>query len=84
VNLKKSPRESIFDSQDHQEHAAYISWNYLRELTYAQAMHVGTQPLLLRQCARHIAEVWEKKCERRPVVRAETAVSLNGRPLQLW
>ncbi len=76
------PQALVFDSQDHPEQPAYISWNYLRELTKSEGMHVGMQPFFLRRYALHVAEVWQKEHGRRPAVHAATEVSLNGRPLQ--
>jgi hypothetical protein len=75
------PPTAIFDSQDHPDQP-YISWNYLKELTYAQGMHISMQPFLLRRYARRIATSWEKDYGRRPAVHALTIVSLNGRPFQ--
>jgi hypothetical protein len=76
------PAAAIFDSQDHPEQPAHISWNYLRELTPAEGMHLSMQPFLLRTYARHIAGLWEEQYGHRPLVKAETAVSLNFRPPQ--
>ena len=76
------PTATIFDSQDHPEELARISWNYLRELTSAEGMHLSMQPFLLRTYARHIARLWQDDYGHRPIVKAETAVSLNFRPLQ--
>jgi len=76
------PQASIFESQDHPERLAYICWNYLRELTLGEGMHLSMQPFLLREYARHIADLWEPEYGRRPTVHAETAVSLNFRPTQ--
>ena len=76
------PRTAVFDSLDHPDRPPYISWNYLKELSYAQGMHISMQPFLLRRYARHIATLWEKDYGRRPAVRALTIVSLNGRPFQ--
>jgi hypothetical protein len=78
----KLPQASIFDSQDHPQRLAYVSWNYLGELTPGEGMHLSLQPFLLREYARHIADLWEQDYGRRPTVRAETAVSLNFRPSQ--
>jgi len=78
----KIPRASIFDSENQPAKPAVISWNYLDELTYSQGMHLGLQPFLLREYAQHISNLWEREYGRLPSVRAETAVSLNGRPLQ--
>jgi hypothetical protein len=76
------PQAALFDSQDHPEQSPYIWWNYLHELTYAEGMHLSMQPFLLREYSRHIAELWESSTGRRPIVRAQTAVSLNFRPSQ--
>jgi hypothetical protein len=76
------PQASIFETQDHPEQLAYICWNYLRELTPGEGMHLSMQPFLLREYARHIADIWEQQYGRRPTVHAETAVSLNFRPTQ--
>jgi len=76
------PEASIFDSQEHPEAIAYVSWNYLKDLTYSEGMHLSMQPFILREYARHIAEQWELANGRRPVIRADTAVSLNFRPAQ--
>jgi hypothetical protein len=40
------------------------------------------QPFLLREYAYHIADLWQQSYGRRPVVHAQTAVSLNFRPSQ--
>jgi vitamin K-dependent gamma-carboxylase len=74
---------NFFDLQEAPEQLPHLSWNYMRELTVSQAMHVSTQPFLLREYARHIAYVWQKNYGRRPAVHASTAVSLNGRPFQM-
>jgi len=76
------PQACLFDSQEHSEKLPVIYWNYLRELTYAQGMHMSLQPFLLREYARHVADLWEQSYKRRPVVFAQTAVSLNFRPAQ--
>jgi hypothetical protein len=76
------PQAAIFETQDYPQQLAYISWNYLRELTPGEGMHLSMQPFLLREYARHIADLWEQEYGRRPVVHAETAVSLNFRPTQ--
>jgi hypothetical protein len=76
------PQASIFETQHHPEQLAYICWNYLRELTLGEGMHLSMQPFLLREYARHIADLWEQEYGRRPSVHAETAVSLNFRPTQ--
>jgi len=76
------PRTAIYDSLDHPDRPPYISWNYLKELSYAQGMHISMQPFLLRRYARHIATLWEKDYGRRPAVHALTIVSLNGRAFQ--
>src|SRR5262249_38416641 len=51
---------NVRDSQDQPGQPPYISWNYLKELTVSQSMHISTQPFLLREYARHVAEVWLK------------------------
>jgi hypothetical protein len=76
------PQATISDSQDNAGRRAAISWNYLTELALSQAMHMSTQPFLLRQYARHVAAVWKKEYGRQPAIHATTAVSLNGRPFQ--
>jgi hypothetical protein len=76
------PLASLFESQDRPEQLPYISWNYLRELTYAQGMHLSLQPFLLREYARHVADLWQTEYGHRPTVHAITAVSLNFRPTQ--
>jgi vitamin K-dependent gamma-carboxylase len=76
------PQVCLFDSGDHPEQPAYLVWNYLKELPNSKCMHMGAQPFLLRQYARHIATVWRRDYGRRPEVHAQTAVSLNGRPFQ--
>src|SRR5262249_55224155 len=76
------PQATISDAQNNPSGRASISWNYLTELALSQAMHMSTQPFLLRQYARHVAALWEKQYGRRPAIHATTAVSLNGRPFQ--
>ena len=76
------PQACLFETEDRAQEPAYIWWNYLRELTYAQGMHLSMQPFLLREYARHVAEQWENENGRRPAIRAETFVSLNFRPTQ--
>jgi hypothetical protein len=76
------PESFIYDSADHPLQPAAISWNYFKELSMSEAMHVSTHPFLLRRYARHVAEVWQKAHGDRPAVRADTHVSLNGRPYQ--
>jgi hypothetical protein len=76
------PEACIFDTQDHPEHQAYISWLYPKELTISQRMHVSMNPFLLRRYARHIAAAWQKEYGYLPSVHGGTAVSLNGRPFQ--
>jgi hypothetical protein len=75
-------RANICDLQDSPQQLPTISWNYLSELTTSEGMHVGTQPFMLREYARHVAGLWEKEYGRRPAVHALTGVSLNGRPFQ--
>ena len=85
INLETKdllPQAVIFDSQDHPEQPAYFSWNYLKELTMSEGMHVGMQPFFLRRYAQHVADLWQKEYGRRPIVHAATQVSLNGRPMQ--
>jgi len=79
---QKLPQATISDAQDNLGRRAAISWNYLTELALSQAMHMSTQPFLLRQYARHVAALWEKEYGRRPAIHSTTAVSLNGRPFQ--
>ena len=82
-NLRNDlPQACIFDSQEHSERLPVIYWNYLRELTYAQGMHMSLQPFLLREYAHHVADLWEQSYKRRPAVFAQTAVSLNFRPAE--
>ena len=76
------PQAAIFDSLDPVPRLPSISWNYLKELTYAQGMHISMQPFLLRQYARHVATLWQTDYGRRAAVHALTVVSLNGRPFQ--
>lgn len=59
-----------------------ILWNYLEDLNVSKAMHMGTQPFLLREYCRHIAST-DAYLKGRPVeIFAETFVSMNGRPFQ--
>ena len=76
------PQASLLELQDQPEQLPFISWDYLRELTYAQGMHLSLQPFLLREYARHVAGLWQNEYGRRPAVHAATAVSLNFRPTQ--
>ncbi len=76
------PLAGIFDTLDHPDAPPYIQWNYLAELPDSKSMHMGAQPFLLRQYARHVAAWWQAEYDRRPAVKATTAVSLNGRPFQ--
>jgi hypothetical protein len=76
------PPASIFEAQDLPQAPPYISWNYLSDLTYSEGMHLSMQPFILREYARHVADQWEKIYGHRPIVRADTAVSLNFRPMQ--
>ena len=79
---ERLPQAALFDSQDSPEQLPHIWWNYLRELTYAQGMHLSMQPFLLREYSRHIAELWDSSTGRRPMIHAQTSVSLNFRPSQ--
>jgi vitamin K-dependent gamma-carboxylase len=76
------PQMFIFDSLENPDEGPEISWDYLRELSVSQGMHISTQPFLLRRYARRVADLWEHEYGRRPEVHASTAVSLNGRPHQ--
>jgi vitamin K-dependent gamma-carboxylase len=78
----KLPAACIFDSQAQADQLPRIWWNYLRELNYGQGMHLSMQPFLLREYANHIADLWQQTYGQRPIVHAETAVSLNFRPSQ--
>ncbi len=77
------PQVCILDSEDHPERPPYIWWNSLRDLSASKLMHVSNQAFYLRRYARRVAGLWEADYGRRPAVRAQTAVSLNGRPYQL-
>jgi vitamin K-dependent gamma-carboxylase len=59
-----------------------ISWDILRDLTLSKAMHISTNPFLLRRYAERVAALWHREYGRRPAVHAKTAVSLNSRPPQ--
>lgn len=59
-----------------------IRWNLLRDAGISKAMHIGIQPFLLRRYSLRIAQIWQSEYGRTPAIRALTAVSLNGRPLQ--
>ncbi len=78
----KLPEACVFDSQAQPDQLPRIWWNYLQELNYGQGMHVSMQPFLLREYANHIADLWQQNYGERPVVHAQTAVSLNFRPSQ--
>jgi hypothetical protein len=78
----KLPEACIFDSQAQPDQLPRIWWNYLRELNYGQGMHLSMQPFLLREYANHIADLWQQRYGKHPVVHAQTAVSLNFRPNQ--
>jgi vitamin K-dependent gamma-carboxylase len=76
------PETFLFDALEHPQQPVSIAWNYLKELSVSEAMHVSMQPFFLRRYAQHIANQWEKEHGDRPEVRVETEVSLNGRPFQ--
>jgi hypothetical protein len=76
------PSANIREREDQPDSPPRIAWNYLDELTVSQGMHISTQPFLLRQYARHVADLWEEDYGHRPKVYAQTQVSLNGRPFQ--
>jgi len=76
------PQYSIFDSAFRAGELPYVDWNYSNAVGTSKSMHISTQPFLLRRYARCVAELWESKYGRRPMVHALTQLSLNGRPLQ--
>jgi uncharacterized membrane protein YphA (DoxX/SURF4 family) len=77
------PQAIVSDTLENPARGVWISWNYRTELAISQAMHMSTQPFLLRQYARHVALIWEKQHGRRPVIHGSSQVSLNGRPFQV-
>jgi len=77
------PSACVFDSEDYPERFAYIWWNTLKDVTNSKLNHISNQPFYLVRYARRVAGLWEKEYQRRPVVNAITAVSLNRRPYQL-
>jgi vitamin K-dependent gamma-carboxylase len=76
------PKNCVIDSLVDADMEPYIPWDYMQDVTISKAMHISTQPFLLRRYARRIAEAWERKHGNRPSVYAFTSVSLTGRPLQ--
>jgi hypothetical protein len=76
------PEYPLMDRLSTPSAAPMIRWPYLRELNTSKAMHMSTQPFLLREYAGHVADQWEQRTGTRPAVFAETLVSLNGRPVQ--
>jgi vitamin K-dependent gamma-carboxylase len=75
------PPVCVMDSAENQE-PPKISWDILRDLSISKAMHISTNPFLLRRYAKRVALLWQKEYGRRPAVHAKTAVSLNSRPPQ--
>ena len=73
----------VTEAQNQPDQPVQLRWNYKRELTLENVMHLSMQPFLLRRYARHVADVWQAEYGRRPAIHAITAVSLNGRPAQL-
>ena len=59
-----------------------IHWNYYKDGTASKAMHISTNPFLLRRYARRVASLWEKQYGRYPKVTALTGLALNTRPMQ--
>jgi hypothetical protein len=87
ANLSPEPRKllpsfCLIDSEDSPDERPKISCDILAELSVPQAMHLSTNPFLLRRYARRVADQWEKEYHRRPSIFAKTGVSLNRRPLQ--
>jgi hypothetical protein len=76
------PAACIFDSQDYPDRPPYIWWNSLKDLPDSKLMHISNQAFYLRRYARRVATRWETDYGHRPILRARTAVSLNGRPYQ--
>ena len=76
------PPVCIMDSADNPGDSPKISWDILRDLSLSKAMHISTNPFLLRRYAERVAMLWQKEYARRPAVHAKTAVSLNSRPPQ--
>lgn len=75
------PRASIV-SDSTEPQSARIGWNLFKDGTVSKAMHISTNPFLLRRYARRVAELWERERGIYPKVTARTWVSLNTRPLQ--
>jgi len=59
-----------------------IFWNSLKDLSPSKSIHISNQAFFLRRYAIRVADLWEARYGRRPVINALTAVSLNGRPHQ--
>jgi hypothetical protein len=59
-----------------------IHWNYYKDGTVSKAMHISTNPFLLRRYARRVAQLWQQQHGNYPKVTAQTALSLNTRPFQ--
>lgn len=76
------PLTCLLDSQDQPAQPPQIYWNGLRDLPASKLMHISNQAFYLRRYARRVADLWQSENGRRPAVRAQTAVSLNGRPYQ--
>ena len=76
------PLAYLVDSQKEPQGKPRIRWNSLKDLSASKVIHTSVQPFYLRRYARRVATLWEQEYGRRPVVRAVTAVSLNGRPYQ--
>jgi vitamin K-dependent gamma-carboxylase len=73
------PQACIFDSD---AQTPSIWWNSPKDVTTSKSLHLSYHAFYLRRYARRVADLWQKEYGRRSVVRAVTAVSLNGRPHQ--
>jgi len=71
------PQFYVADSLETPDHPVEVRWNLLRDVGPSKAMHVSTQPFLLRRYARRVADYWDNAHGRRPSVHALTSVSLN-------
>ncbi len=81
-SAKMFPAFSIFDYQSHPDQPPFVPWDYLQDVPVSKAMHISTQPFILRRYARRVADLWQARTGHRPAVYATTALSLNGRPFQ--
>ncbi|MDB6036667.1 MAG: Vitamin K-dependent gamma-carboxylase, partial [Verrucomicrobiales bacterium] len=76
------PQACVFDALERPEMPPQIRWNSLKDCSPSKFDHISNQPFYLRRYARRIASLWEHKYGRRPIVTAETSVSINHRPYQ--